>query len=102
MKWNRAKGRKDRHVIDARGSSPSSGSSGGGGLRWTPDSDQRRGARGRRGVVVVIVIVAIQVLGGGEGGGGFDLGPAFGSERQPRRAAEPGRRSRPTRTRSAT
>jgi hypothetical protein len=29
VKWNRAKGRKDRNVIDARGSSPSAGSGGG-------------------------------------------------------------------------
>jgi putative neutral zinc metallopeptidase len=32
MKWKRAKGRKDRNVIDARGSSPPSGGSGLGGL----------------------------------------------------------------------
>ena len=80
MKWNRAKGRKDRHVIDARGSSPSSGSSGGGGLGGLPIPTSVAGLGGGAGVVVVIVILAITLLGGGEGGSGFDLGPAFGSE----------------------
>jgi uncharacterized protein len=77
MKWNRAKGRKDRNVIDARGSSPRSGSSGGpGGL---PIPSSIAGIGGGAGVVVLIVIIAIQVFGGGSGSGGFDLGPAFGA-----------------------
>ena len=80
MKWNRAKGRKDRHVIDARGSSPSSGSSGGGGLGGLPIPTSVAGLGGGAGVVVVIVILAITLLGGGESGSGFDLGPAFGSD----------------------
>ena len=77
MKWNRAKGRRDRNVIDARGSSPrGAGRRGGGGL---PIPTSVAGLGGGAGVVILIVIVAIQVFGGG-GGGGFDLGPAFGSD----------------------
>jgi len=75
MKWNRAKGRKDRNVIDARGSSPS-GSSGGGGL---PIPGNIAGLGGGAGVIVVLVIIAIQVFGGGgSGGSGFDPGQVFG------------------------
>ena len=77
MKWNRAKGRKDRNVIDARGSSPSraGGTGGAGGL---PIPTNIAGIGGGAGIVVLIVIVAIQVFGGG-GEGGFDLGSAFGN-----------------------
>lgn len=73
MKWNRAKGRKDRNVIDARGSSPR-GTGGGGGL---PIPGGVAGIGGGAGIVVLIVVVAIAVFGGGEGG--FDLGSAFGT-----------------------
>ena len=88
MKWNRAKGRKDRHVIDARGSSPPARS--GGGLGGLPIPGGVAGIGGGAGVVVLIVIVAIQVFGGG-GSGGFDLGPAFGSGAQAPGTDEPGR-----------
>jgi len=74
MKWNRAKGRKDRNVIDARGSSPSS-AGGSGGL---PIPGNLAGLGGGAGLVVVLVIVAIQVFGGGDEAGGFDLGQVFG------------------------
>ena len=76
MKWNRAKGRKDRNVIDARGSSPSSGASGGGGL---PIPGNIAGLGGGAGVIVVLIIVAIQVFGGGSSGSGFDVGQVFGT-----------------------
>ncbi len=81
MKWKRAKGRKDRNVIDARGSSPSSGAGTGGGLGGLPIPGGAAGLGGGAGVVVLIVIVAIQVFGGG-GEGGFDLGSAFGDAGQ--------------------
>jgi uncharacterized protein len=74
MKWNRAKGRKDRNVIDARGSSPSSGGGGGGGL---PIPSSIAGIGGGAGVIVLIVVVAISLIGGG-GEGGFDLSQVFG------------------------
>jgi hypothetical protein len=80
MKWNRAKGRKDRHVIDARGSSPSARTGGGGGLGGLPIPSGVAGIGGGAGVVVVIVILAITLLGGGGGSSGFDLGPAFGAD----------------------
>src|SRR5262245_49021121 len=76
MKWNRAKGRKDRNVIDARGSSPPAGS-GGGGL---PIPGGVAGIGGGAGVVVLIIVVAISLLGGGgSSGSGFDVGSVFGS-----------------------
>ena len=74
MKWNRAKGRKDRDVIDARGSSPS----GGGGSGGLPIPGNLAGLGGGAGLIVVLVIVAIQVFGGGDEAGGFDLGQVFG------------------------
>ena len=77
MKWNRAKGRRDRNVIDARGSSPRAPSGGSGGGLPIPTSVA--GLGGGAGVVILIVIVAIQVFSG-SGGGGIDLGPAFGSD----------------------
>jgi len=77
MKWNRAKGRKDRNVIDARGSSPSAGGTGGGGGLPLPGGVA--GLGGGAGIVVLLVIVAIQVFGGGgSGGSGFDLSQVFG------------------------
>jgi predicted metalloprotease len=79
MKWKRAKGRKDRNVIDARGSSPPARSGAGGGIGGLPIPSGIAGIGGGAGIVVLIVIVAIQVLGGGSSGG-FDLGPAFGAD----------------------
>ncbi|MDX6583216.1 MAG: uncharacterized protein QOI10_2400 [Solirubrobacterales bacterium] len=77
MKWNRAKGRKGRDVIDIRGAEqPSGGSSSSGGLGGLPIPNIA-GIGGGAGIVVLIVVIAIQVLGG-SGEGGFDLGPAFG------------------------
>ena len=86
MKWNRAKGRKDRHVIDARGSSPPARS--GGGLGGLPIPAGVAGIGGGAGVVILIVIVAIQVFGGGSSSG-FDLGPAFGGATQAPGTANP-------------
>ncbi len=87
MKWNRAKGRKGRDVIDIRGAEqPSGGSSGGmGGL---PIPSSMAGIGGTAGIVVLIVVIAIQVLGGG-GESGFDLGPAFGGGVQAPGADDP-------------
>jgi predicted metalloprotease len=77
VKWNRAKGRKGRDVIDIRGAEqPSGGSSSSGGLGGLPIPNIA-GIGGGAGIVVLIVVIAIQVLGG-SGEGGFDLGPAFG------------------------
>lgn len=75
MKWKR--GTRSRRVIDARGSSPSSGRGlgGGGGL---PIPSGIAGMGGGAGLVVVIVIIAINAFGGGSSGGrGFDLPGAF-------------------------
>ena len=81
MKWNRSKGRKDRNVIDARGSSPSSAGGSGGGLGGLPIPSSMAGIGGGAGLIVVIVIVAISLIGGGggSGGSGFDLGSVLGA-----------------------
>lgn len=72
MKWKR--GTRSGKVIDARGSSPSSG---GGGL---PIPSGLAGLGGGAGLIVVLVVVGINLLGGGSSGGtgGFDLPGAFG------------------------
>jgi predicted metalloprotease len=88
VKWNRAKGRKDRNVIDARGSSPPSGGGSSGGLGGLPIPGNIAGLGGGAGIVVLIVIVAIQVFGGGSSGG-FDLGPVFGADVQAPGTANP-------------
>ena len=97
MKWKRAKGRRNRDVIDIRGPRRSA-------LR----RERRRGLQipasvaglgGGAGIVVVIVIVAIQVFSGG--GGGFDLNSVFGTGVSAPGAGNPARSRRP-RIRSAT
>jgi predicted metalloprotease len=76
MKWNRAKGRKSRDVIDIRGAGPASGGSSSGGL---PLPGGLAGVGGGAGLVIVLVIVAIQVFGGGGSStGGFSLPDVFG------------------------
>ena len=90
MKWNRAKGRKDRNVIDARGSSPSTGGGSGGGLGGLPIPSGMAGLGGGAGVIVVLIIVAIQVFGGGgSSGSGFDVGSVFGGDVQAPGAQNP-------------
>ena len=79
MKWNRSKGRKDRNVIDARGSSPSSAGGSGGGLGGLPIPSSMAGIGGGAGLIVVVVIVIIALIGGGGGGSGFDLGSVLGA-----------------------
>lgn len=75
MKWKRAKGRRDRDVIDIRGAEQPAG--GGGGLSLPGGV---AGLGGGAGIIVVIVIVAIQAFGGGGGtAGGFDLNSVFGT-----------------------
>jgi uncharacterized protein len=78
MKWKRSKGRANRDVIDARGSSPGAG--GGGGL---PIPGNITGVGGGAGLVVVLVIVAIQIFGGGGGEGGFDIGSVLSGAQAP-------------------
>ncbi len=77
MKWNRAKGRKDRNVIDARGSSPPAGSTGGGGLGGLPIPGNIAGLGGGAGIVVLLVVIGISLFGGGDSG--FDIGQVFGT-----------------------
>ena len=69
MKWKR--GASSRNTIDARGSSPRSGS---GGL---PIPTGLAGLGGGAGIAVIIVVVLINALSGSAGGGGFDLPSAF-------------------------
>jgi predicted metalloprotease len=87
MKWKRAKGRKNRDVVDIRGAEQPTGRSSSGGLGGLPIPGNIAGLGGGAGLVVLIVIVAIQVFGGGEGG--FDLGSSFGSGLQAPGADDP-------------
>ena len=69
MKWKR--GVKSRRVIDARGSSGTSG----GGLPIPPGL---AGLGGGAGLIVVVVVIGINLFSGGSNGGtGFDLPGAF-------------------------
>lgn len=69
MKWKR--GVKSRRVIDARGSSGSSG----GGL---PIPSGIAGLGGGAGLIVIVVVIGINLFSGGsDGGTGFDLPGAF-------------------------
>lgn len=86
MKWKRAKGRKDRDVIDIRGAAQPTGGSGGGGLVLPGGI---AGLGGGAGIIVVIVIIAIQAFGGGGTAGGFDINSAFGTGVQAPGADDP-------------
>ena len=69
MKWKR--GVKSRRVIDARGTT---GSSGGG----MPIPSGLAGLGGGAGLLVVLVVIGINLFSGGSNGGtGFDLPGAF-------------------------
>jgi predicted metalloprotease len=80
MKWNRAKGRKSRDVIDIRGAGPAAGGSSSGGLGGLPLPGGLAGLGGGAGLIIVLVVVAIQVLGGGGSStGGISLPDVFGT-----------------------